>query len=64
MVIMTPWPAFREVKAIDIKREMIGSTVLDPYGVLDRQEMVAAGLTYFALGSPPLRTPVQKEIHA
>jgi len=33
---------------------MKGKTVLDPYRVLDGRACVAAGLTYYTLGMPPL----------
>ena len=64
LMIMTPWSAFRDLKSVDIKKEMVGSTVIDPYGLLDGRELVLAGLNYFVLGSPPVRSQVQEEIHA
>jgi UDPglucose 6-dehydrogenase len=55
LAIMTPWPAFRELKPADIARVMAGRTVLDPYRVLDGRAVVAAGLDYLTLGAPPRR---------
>jgi len=55
LAIMTPWPAFRELKPADLARVMAGRTVLDPYRVLDERAAVAAGLDYLTLGAPPRR---------
>ena len=55
LVIMTPWPQFRELKARDLARALRGRTVIDPYRVLDGAAVAAAGLDYFALGAAPLR---------
>jgi UDPglucose 6-dehydrogenase len=53
LAIMTPWPAFHDLKPPDLARAMAGRTVLDPYRVLDAHDVVAAGLDYFTLGAPP-----------
>jgi UDPglucose 6-dehydrogenase len=55
LAIMTPWPAFRELKAAELARAMAGRTVLDPYRVLDGKAVAAAGLDYLTLGAPALR---------
>jgi UDPglucose 6-dehydrogenase len=55
LVIMTPWPAFRDLKADQLARSMAGRAVIDPYHVLDGKAVVAAGLDYFTLGVPPAR---------
>jgi UDPglucose 6-dehydrogenase len=55
LAIMTPWPAFRDLKADQLARAMAGRAVIDPYRVLDGKAVVAAGLDYFTLGAPPLR---------
>jgi UDPglucose 6-dehydrogenase len=55
LAIMTPWPAFRVLKAADLARVMSGRTVLDPYRVLDGRAVVAAGLDYLTLGMPAHR---------
>ncbi len=56
LVIMTPWPAFRDLKADQLARVMTGRTIIDPYRVLDGKAVAAAGLNYFTLGVPPFRT--------
>jgi len=53
LVIMTPWPVFRDLKADQIARIMAGRAVIDPYRVLDGKAVAAAGLDYFTLGVPP-----------
>ena len=55
LAVMTPWPAFRDLKPADIARAMAGRTVLDPYRVLDAHAVAAVGLDYFTLGAPPQR---------
>jgi UDPglucose 6-dehydrogenase len=55
LVIMTPWPAFRDLQADQLARSMTGRDVIDPYHVLDGKAVTAAGLDYFTLGAPPLR---------
>ena len=55
LVIMTPWLAFRDLKADHLAHVMVGRIIIDPYRVLDGKVVVAAGLDYFTLGAPPLR---------
>src|SRR5262249_16540501 len=55
LAIMTPWPAFRELKPGDLARVMAGRPVLDPYRILDGRAAATAGLDYFTLGAPPHR---------
>jgi UDPglucose 6-dehydrogenase len=50
LVIMTPWPQFRELACEDLARAMRGRVVLDPYRVLDAGKARAAGLDYHTLG--------------
>lgn len=52
VLIMTPWPEFRAVGPDDLAHVMSGTTVIDPYRVLDPERMRAAGLRHFCLGSP------------
>jgi UDPglucose 6-dehydrogenase len=53
LVIMTPWPVFRDLKVAELARAMAGRAVIDPYRVLDGNAVVAVGLDYYALGVPP-----------
>lgn len=55
LAIMTPWPAFRALNTDQLARAMTGHTLIDPYGVLNGRGVVAAGLDYFTLGTPPVR---------
>jgi UDPglucose 6-dehydrogenase len=57
LAIMTPWPVFRDLKPDQLARAMAGRAVIDPYRVLDGKAVAAAGLDYFTLGVPPLRSP-------
>jgi len=64
LVIMTPWPVFREIKPGDLVKAMAGNTVIDPYRVLDANAAVSAGLDYFTLGMPGLRAKKKKAASA
>ena len=52
LVIMTPWPAFRALKAGDIAARLRGCVVIDPFSMLDRTATAAAGLEHIVLGAP------------
>lgn len=54
LLIMTPWPEFRDLDPSDVAGRMKGSTVIDPYRMLDASAVNAAGLDYAALGMPLL----------
>ncbi len=56
LVIMTPWPAYRDLTADQLVRAMSGRAIIDPYRVLDGKAIAGAGLDYFTLGVPPLRS--------
>lgn len=51
LLIMTPWPEFRTLAPDGLARVMSGTTVIDPYRVLDPNRAHAAGLRHFCLGS-------------
>ncbi len=50
LLVMTPWPQFRELRAADIAAAMSGKVVIDPFRVFDPAAMRAAKLSYFTLG--------------
>lgn len=53
LIVMTPWPQFRELDPTALARAMSGRLVIDPYRVLDGEALVKAGLRYLTLGSAP-----------
>ena len=55
LMVLTPWPQYRDIAPRDIARAMRGRIVLDPYGVLDHGAAAAAGLDLFTLGRRPSR---------
>jgi len=55
LLIMTPWPEFREIAPKKIAAAMQGKTVIDPFCVLDANAVRDAGLDYITLGRPPVR---------
>jgi UDPglucose 6-dehydrogenase len=52
VLIMTPWPQFRDVLPGDLAAVMAGKIVIDPFRVLEPAAARAAGLSYFTLGAP------------
>lgn len=50
LIIMTPWPEFRDLLPTDLANVMRGRIVLDPYRILDPSAARAAGLDYRTLG--------------
>ena len=64
LIIMTPWPVFRDLKPADLAQAMAGRVVIDPYRVLDGNAAVSVGLDYFTLGVPALRAEKQKAARA
>jgi UDPglucose 6-dehydrogenase len=52
LVIMTPWPEFRQLRPDDVAARLRGCTVIDPYGMLDASACRTAGLEYVTLGAP------------
>lgn len=50
LMILTPWPEYRDIAPARIREAMRGRTVLDPYAVLDRAAAQAAGLEVHTLG--------------
>ena len=64
LIIMTPWPVFRDLKPAALAKVMAGRAVIDPYRVLDGNAVVSVGLDYFTLGMPALRAEKQKAARA
>lgn len=64
IAIMTPWPQFRELDAAALSAKLTGTTLIDPYRVLNGAAMARAGLDYFTLGVPPVRGAAGKDTHA
>lgn len=50
LVIMTPWPEFRNLAPRDIAASMKGRTVIDPFACLDHGACLAARLMHVTLG--------------
>lgn len=52
LAIMTPWREFSSIDIEQIREQMKGRVIIDPYAVLNERLCVEAGLDYFKLGSP------------
>lgn len=54
LVIATPWPEYRVLKATNLAGAMRGRVLIDPYRILDANAAAAAGFEYYTLGMPAL----------
>jgi UDPglucose 6-dehydrogenase len=52
LAIMTPWAEFSTIDPAQVREEMGGQVVVDPFGALDSNRCCAAGLQHFRLGAP------------
>ena len=52
LIVMTPWPEFRSISANELVNAMSGRIVIDPYRVLDGNDLIEKGFTYATLGEP------------
>ncbi|MDB5602247.1 MAG: UDP-glucose/GDP-mannose dehydrogenase [Xanthobacteraceae bacterium] len=50
LIIMTPWPQFKDLKPADVAGRLRGKIVIDPFACLDRAACYAAGLSHHTLG--------------
>ncbi|WP_376984660.1 nucleotide sugar dehydrogenase [Bosea sp. R86505] len=55
LLILTPWPEYRDIAPADIVARLGGRLVLDPYAVLNADKARAAGLDHRTLGRAPVR---------
>ena len=54
VVLVTPWPEYRDLSIEAMAQAMRGRTMIDPYRLLDGERARAAGFTYHTLGRPVL----------
>jgi UDPglucose 6-dehydrogenase len=50
LMILTPWPEYRQISILEIVTAMRGRIVLDPYKVLDSKIAAECGLIIYTLG--------------
>lgn len=50
LMILTPWPLYREVAVPEIVGAMRGKVIIDPFAVLDGKQVATAGVEYHTLG--------------
>ncbi|MEG3618325.1 nucleotide sugar dehydrogenase [Magnetovibrio sp. PR-2] len=50
VVLMTPWPEFRDIDPVALANAMAGKTVIDPYGLLDGDALAGAQMKHHKLG--------------
>jgi UDPglucose 6-dehydrogenase len=50
LLVLTPWPQYRDIAAAEIAAGLAGRLVIDPYRMLDPDAAIAAGLVYHTLG--------------
>lgn len=51
LVVMTPWPQFREIDLVEVRRRMRGHVLVDPFGCLDAAVAAELGFEYARLGT-------------
>ncbi|MEM7429671.1 MAG: nucleotide sugar dehydrogenase [Pseudomonadota bacterium] len=54
LMILTPWPEYRERDLKELAGVMAGSVVIDPYRMFDPRDIAEAGLSGHTLGVAPL----------
>lgn len=50
LLLMTPWPAYRNLDPSILARRMRGRVIIDPYRLLDPRRVTAAGLVHHSIG--------------
>lgn len=55
LMVLTPWPEFRQIALADLAAVMRGRLLIDPYRVFGASAAHACGFDYITLGVPPLR---------
>ena len=50
VLIMTAWPEFKALSSHELAQKMKGRTVIDPYRMLDYDQVKGVDLDYFTLG--------------
>lgn len=50
LIVMTPWPQFKDLKPADIAARLCGRIVIDPFNCLDAAACAQAGLSHVVLG--------------
>ena len=51
LLVMTPWPDFRDIALDRVAAAMRGRTIIDPNGVLDAGRAAAVGFAHYRLGA-------------
>jgi UDPglucose 6-dehydrogenase len=64
LLVMTPWPEYRELDALALALGLRGRVIIDPYRLLDGKRLAGAGFDYYALGAPPARASQGKQADA
>jgi UDPglucose 6-dehydrogenase len=54
LIIMTPWPQFKDIDPLEIVKRMKGRLVLDPYSILPVSFAEEHGIDLHTLGRQPL----------
>ena len=57
LMILTPWPQYRDIRPEDIATVLAGRIVIDPYSVLEQKEAEHSKLIHYTLGCPVAQQP-------
>lgn len=52
LAIMTPWPEFSSIDLNQVRKQMVGRVIIDPFGVMDWENCAHQGFSYFRMGAP------------
>ncbi|NQU56358.1 MAG: UDP-glucose/GDP-mannose dehydrogenase family protein [Rhodospirillales bacterium] len=50
LMILTPWEDYKSIDLSEIAKAMRGDTLVDPFGLVEEQKAIEAGLKYITLG--------------
>ena len=52
LILATAWDEFRSISVEMLLENMRGKVIIDPYGMLSKEEIESNGFQYFSLGTP------------
>ena len=57
LMILTPWPEYRDIRPEDVARVLAGRIVIDPYSILEQKGAERSKLIHYTLGRPVAQQP-------
>ena len=50
LIVSTPWKEFKKINSIFLKKNIKNKIIIDPYNLLDKDEMVKNGINHISMG--------------